>query len=519
MMRIKLFLSFTFIISTLICQAQINVNPYLNSISIESIQSHVYTLASDSMEGRNTGKLGQKKAARYIASEFSKYGLKPYNPESETPYDQEFNLYKFSAGETSIYYNNLVYKAPIYIGNKSISDSISGEVIFGGYANEIDFKNIDIKNKSLFFLSKSVKNAIAKAKEISTDYGVNTFIVGLPFGKKLNDEIFTETITDFESFKDLFYYYHYLISSNRTENDFNELMSHNKLIPNFKIDSEKDIRILFVPEELAAGLFWENFKDLKQIAKSTKKTTNQNLHLIHAANFSYRVNYNPQIDTLKTENIIGYIDSDLSNEKIIIGAHYDHIGQNPNLEINYGADDNASGTTGMLSIAKAMAQVAKDSVKLYKDIIFIAYSGEELGLHGSKYYVQNPLFPLAKTKVVFNLDMIGRDMNDAPENSNRVFLLQWKGGSKYTRNIKKLNKKHTNLIIDSSPGFKNRTLWTFGSDHYSFVQKQISSIAYFTGLHNDYHTPRDTPDKLNYSKMNRIIQLVFLNTLDITTKK
>jgi len=517
-MKFKVILSILLIPHCFQSIAQIDLNEYLNQITIESIKTHVDTLASESMEGRNTGKYGQKLAARYIANEFSKYGLKPYKSNLENPYYQKFNLCKYQTGESVIYYNKLVYRVPIYFGNQNILDSISGKIVYGGFANENDLLNLDIDNKSIFFLSESVKYALEKAKTISNSYSVNTFVIGLPFGKKLDKKKFEEGITDLKSFKELFYYYHYFVTKHRNESDFNKFLDQNKLIPNLKIDSEKDINILFVPENIAAGIFLKDFKELKEITKSNKKSEINNLHSVIPADFSYEVYFDPKIDTLKTENVIGYIDSDLSNENIIIGAHYDHIGRNYNYEINYGADDNASGTTGMLTIAELLSQALKDGFKLKKDIIFIAYSAEELGLHGSEYYVQNPMFPLSKTNVLFNLDMIGRDMDDDPENSNRVFLLEWKGGAKHIKNVKKLNKEYTHLIVDKSPGSKNRVLWSFGSDHYSYVKNGISSVAYFTALHDDYHTPRDTPDKLNYDKMNRIIQLVFLNLLDISTE-
>lgn len=515
-MRIKNILIFLIVTNPIICLAQLDINNYLNLINIENIKSHINILASDSMEGRNTGEPGQKIAARYISNEFSNYGLKPYNAESENPYYQKFNLYKFQTGESSIYYNNLVYRGPIYLGNQSISDSISGKVVFGGFANEIDLEILDINNNSFFFFTESVKQSIEKAKAISELYPVNTFIVGLPFGKKWNDQLFEEPITDFKSFKELFYYYHYFVSDYRTKNDFNDLLVQNEIFTNFTIETEKDIKILFVPEQLASGLFWKNFKDLKKIAKSNRKRINNDLLSVNTADFSYLVNFNPGIYGLETENIVGYLDSEFSNENIVIGAHYDHVGRNPDGEINYGADDNASGTAGLLSLAKTFYQAAKEGVKFNKDIIFIAYSAEEIGLLGSEYYVQNPLFPLSQTNVLFNLDMIGRDMNDDPKNSNRVFLLDWKGGSKYNRNVKKLNKKYTNLIIDTSPGTKNRVLWSFGSDHYSFVQKDVSSIAYFTALHDDYHTPDDIPEKINYDKLNRIIKIIFLSIWDLS---
>ncbi len=514
-MKIKNLYIIIFILFCINGQSQTNLVELLDKITIEHIKTHVDTLASESMEGRYTGAPGQKLAARYIANEFCKYGLTPVDTNAKNEYYQKFELYKYQTGVAEIFYNNLFYWAPIYLGNNSISDSIYDPIIFAGYADQENLKNLEIDNKSIFFLSESVKEAIEKAKNLSSTYSVNTIVVGLPLGKKLDKSIFYDTINDLTSFKELFYYYNFYLTNHRNNKDFGKLLSMNRLIPNALIESDKDIKILFVPEELSEAIFQKNFEDLKKISSIEKKSKKNNLAKIKPAEFSYMVNYNPTIDTIKTENVIGYIDSELSDQKIIIGGHYDHIGRNHNNEINYGADDNASGTTAILTIAELLSNATKDGVTLNKDIVFIAHSGEEIGLHGSEYYTENPLFPLTNTEVLFNVDMIGRDKDDDPAFSNTVFLLEWEGGSEYIKNIETLNKEYTNLIVNTKPDPKDKTLWTYGSDHYSFVKKGVSSVAYFTALHRDYHTPGDTPDKLNYDKMNRIIQLIFLNIWDI----
>ena len=347
--------------------AQKPVEKYLEYITIDKLKHHIDTLASETMEGRNTGEYGQKLAAQYIANEFSKYGLIPIYQDSVNPYYQEFNLYKYQTGETELFYNGRKYTAPIFLSNNSISDSISSEIIFAGYANKNDLENLDIDKKSIFFLSKSVKSAIEKAKSISDSYEINTFIVGMPFGKNYDNDIYKAKINDFRSFAEIYYYYSYYVPKYRNDIDFNILLDNNKILPKLKINYPKDIKIIFVPEELASGLFYKNFKELQKLSKSNRKTTQNDLLSIKPANFSYKTNYNPIIDTIKTENVIGYINSKLSDETIIIGGHYDHVGRNYQNEINYGADDNASGTTGVLTIAELLAKVNKKQFRFHKD--------------------------------------------------------------------------------------------------------------------------------------------------------
>jgi hypothetical protein len=193
----------------------------------------------------------------------------------------------------------------------------------------------------------------------------------------------------------------------------------------------------------------------------------------------------------------------LKNEAIVIGAHYDHLGRGgdgslapSSSEIHHGADDNASGTAGVLELARIFS--AQRS-KLKRTLVFIAFSGEEEGLLGSNYYVNHPLVPLDKTVAMINMDMIGR-MKDSKLSIGGV------GTAKEWRQL--IGSGDTLALTLSEDGYGP-------SDHSSFYIKQIPVLFFWTGTHNDYHKPSDTFDKINYTDEARILKMVARIVKDI----
>jgi hypothetical protein len=200
--------------------------------------------------------------------------------------------------------------------------------------------------------------------------------------------------------------------------------------------------------------------------------------------------------------------TDLANEYVVIGAHYDHLGRGEygSLDmgaskghIHNGADDNASGTSGILEIAEAYVE---GNARPRRSIIFMLYDGEEMGLLGSKHYCANPTFPLASTIAMVNMDMIGR------LGTNKLVVYGVPTGSTFKAQFDRANK-NVNL------GLNIKDTMTPNSDHASFYEKKIPSIALFTGLHGDYHRPGDDIDKVDVPGMEKIVKLAGSLTLEI----
>ena len=219
------------------------------------------------------------------------------------------------------------------------------------------------------------------------------------------------------------------------------------------------------------------------------------------------------------ENVLGFIEgTDLKKEIIVITAHYDHLGTHDG-EIFNGADDDASGTSAALEIAQAFMDSKNSGHGPRRSILIMAVSGEEKGLLGSKYYTDNPIYPLKNTITNLNIDMIGR-IDEFHEDPNYVYLIGSDKLSADLHNIsEEVNNKYYNIELDytfNSEDDPNR--YYYRSDHYNFAKNNIPVIFYFNGIHADYHQPSDTPDKINYEKVEKITRFVFLTAWELANR-
>ena len=202
----------------------------------------------------------------------------------------------------------------------------------------------------------------------------------------------------------------------------------------------------------------------------------------------------------------------------MITAHYDHLGKKDSLIYN-GADDNGSGTSAIMEIAEAFMIAKKEGKGPRRSVLIMPVSGEEKGLLGSKYYTKKPIYPLEKTVVNLNIDMIGRiDCNH--DTSNYVYLIGSDMLSKELHDIsEKINKEYIGLELDytfNSEEDPNR--YYYRSDHYNFAKNNIPVIFYFNGLHDDYHKPTDTIEKIDFKKIETITRLIFLTAWELANR-
>ena len=223
--------------------------------------------------------------------------------------------------------------------------------------------------------------------------------------------------------------------------------------------------------------------------------------------------------TIRGENVLGYIEgSDLKDELLIITAHYDHLGKHDSLIFN-GADDDASGVSAALEIAEAFMLAKKEGNGPRRSILIMPVSGEEKGLLGSRYYTDNPIYPLESTVANLNIDMIGR-LDDWHDNGNYVYLI---GSDRLSYDLHDLNEKINNeyIGIDLDYRFNDKddpNRYYYRSDHYNFAKNNIPVIFYFNGVHEDYHKPSDTIEKLDFDKINTITKLIFLTAWEIANR-
>ncbi len=214
-----------------------------------------------------------------------------------------------------------------------------------------------------------------------------------------------------------------------------------------------------------------------------------------------------------SENIWAFIPgAEKPEEVVIISAHYDHIGMK-NGEVYNGADDDGSGTVSLIEIAKAFAEAKKEGHAPKRSILFLHVTGEEHGLHGSRYYAENPLFPIKNTVADINIDMVGRrdTIGSHKTNGKYVYVIGSDRLSSELHSInEEMNAKFVGLNLDYTFNARNDpNQFYFRSDHYNFAKKGIPSIFFFNGVHEDYHGPNDTADKIEYDLLATRAKLAF----------
>ncbi|MGQ7947122.1 M28 family metallopeptidase [Flavobacterium sp. WC2509] len=221
-----------------------------------------------------------------------------------------------------------------------------------------------------------------------------------------------------------------------------------------------------------------------------------------------------------SENIWAYIEgSEKPDEVLVISAHYDHVGIK-NGEVYNGADDDGSGTVAVLQIAEAFQKAKKEGHGPKRSILFLHVTGEEHGLHGSRFYSEHPLFPIANTIADINIDMIGRRDFDHPDTNNYVYVI---GADRLSSDLHNItvaqNNKYTKLDLDfkfNDP--KDPNHFYERSDHYNFAKYGIPAVFLFNGVHADYHRKTDEVDKIEFDALAKRAQLAFVIAWDLANR-
>jgi len=476
-------------------------------LSAERIREHVQFLASDQLQGRRAGTPAADEASRYIEKAFRSYGLRPASPSGYLqPFTfvarvelgkQNFFQVKTAKGEQNYKVEEdfmpLAFSSP---------EAATGEVVFAGYgisAPELQYDNYagtDVKGKLVMILRGSpdgdnphgrfaqftqpgleIQNKTLKARE-----------------KGARGVIFVSEEKVFQ---------HDRLS--RLHHDLNFLDAG---IPTIVI-SRTLANAIF--EERKTPLVKSEFTGADAVERAKARTAPlaiENLTVSFKTDV-VKVNGN-------TANVVGMLegsDPQMASEYVVIGAHYDHLGlggpeslaANPEGQIHHGADDNASGTSALLDLARVMA-ASRGQIK--RSVVFIAFSGEELGLLGSAAYTKNPPVPLASTVAMLNMDMVGRLRNHA------LFIGGMGTSPIWKPLIEKLNAENNSKPASAESGSGSRFQLSYGqdgfgpSDHQSFYVKDIPVLFFFTNTHDDYHKPSDTADKINAEGIKQVAELV-----------
>ena len=458
-------------------------------------------LASDALEGRETGTRGLDLAARFLEAQFSLYGLTPAPGASSML--QRFDLQltqitprtalQISTAKTTLHsYQWLEDFFSRNLGN--VSSVLEGQVVFAGYgisdpeAGWDDYKNIDVRGKIVVLLP---------ARNLSSvDAGPLAEL-----RKKLRPTNATQGKTA-ESKGASAVFYVGPASIPEMIKDYRRILSAaNMSLP--QPPAARRFVSLTVSQRVADDLLAETgitAKAWEQKLASSKKPIH---HTLKKARVRLLIDVEQSLAS--SQNVVAYLegrDPLLKKNVVVFSAHYDHLGKNAEGTVYNGADDDGSGTTGVLEIAQAFA---RNPVRPKRSVMFIAHAGEEKGLLGSDYFTSHPLVPLENITADLNIDMIGR--ND----SDQVYIIGSDHLSSELHRINEAANQTVGMKFDYTYNDVNDpNRFYYRSDHYNFAKRGIPIIFYFTGIHEDYHQPGDDVDKINFNKMQKIARLIYL---------
>lgn len=489
MMRLML-LMVVLMIGALQGSAQKKADPkkFAETITEQDLRTHLYIIASAEMEGRETATEGQRKAAAYIENYFKTIGLKPGNHES---FQQSFPVFRDSLMSSTMLVNNV--EVPLnqdyqpMIQMSRTAGQYFSEIVFAGHGivdgDYDDYAGVEVKGKAVLILDgvpaayKSDKRGFRAPGSVfgkiaaATQKGAAAVLVVSPgFPRPA-------------------------IS-----------MNNNNMYVNLYSPAQNP-NVYSISSKAAESIMGSEFTAIAQRAKNEKlqnKTVKVDLFL----------ELNKKVIRMESTNVLGYVEgSSKKDEWLIITAHYDHIGKRGNI-INYGADDDGSGTVGIMEIAQAFVAAKAAGNGPERNVMFMAVSGEEKGLWGSDYFASHPTIPMDKLTADLNIDMIGRIDTERmlADTLNYIYVV---GDDKLSTELKPLseavNNKYMKMTLDykfNDPNDKEQIY--FRSDHYNFAKNGVPVIFYYDGmLKADYHKPTDTPDKINYTLLKKRAQLVF----------
>lgn len=470
-----------------------------NEITKEEVYQHIKYLASDNLEGRFPGTPGDSLTVSYISDEFKKYKLQPTG---ETGYLQPFEMVtqmelkgenKFQVSLNGNLTSYEIQKDFIPFGFSG-TGKVEGDMVFIGYGisapeqNYDDYKDkngndIDINGKILVMMKYSPGGSDAHNN---------------PFEKYEPSRYKTLNARDGNAAAII------IINGPDSGEDNLIKMTYDNVMQN------AGLPVINIKREIIENIFKENGIDLLQIQKEIDSLKTPNSFALNNVKAVIETDVEPVKVT--TNNVIGFIEGNdpvLKNEVIVIGAHKDHLGygvygslyRGNDKQIHNGADDNASGTAGVLEIAQ---KFSSNKNKLKRSILFICFGAEEAGLLGSAYYAKSKLFEDKNIVAMLNMDMIGRMVDD------KLIIYGTGTSSVWNSLIDSVNKLYNFNITKIPDGFGP-------SDHSSFYAKNIPVLHFFSGTHTDYHSPSDDIEKINSEGEVKIADAVYDFALSLNT--
>ena len=492
----------------------------VDAITAARLKEYLYFIASDEMEGRDTPSRGLDLTAKFIAMNLSLAGVKPGGDNGTYMQKIALKRSKLDPKGTTAEVNG----SPLTLGTDytaSVNAGVaSGSMVFVG--------------NGWYFPSKGLNSyqGIDVRDKIAVLLGNN-----LPKGITINDMRASKEGVDFE-------FPQGYLSKNGAKGIImiapaaaNIAQFHQRSVErgsNWSVEkfasAATPLPSIQVSPDVANKIFEGETKSGADLLKSVLAGEPAESFALNA---SKQVKFNVAVasESAQTQNVVGILegaDPKLKSEYVAIGAHYDHVGIRTTPingdAISNGADDDGSGTVAVLAIAEAFAKGPRPK----RSLMFVWHAGEEKGLWGSRYVTDYPVVPMEQIVTQLNIDMIGRsrDANDtAPGNReltgpNETYVIGSKMMSTELGELSEaVNKSYLNLTFNykyDDPKDPNR--FFFRSDHYNYARKGIPIIFYFSGVHVDYHQPSDSPEKIDYAKLEKIARTVMATAWELLNR-
>jgi peptidase M28-like protein len=450
-------------------------------------------LASDELEGRETGERGYDVASRFCATVFERAGLQPAG--DDRSFFQSFEILRreVDAEASGLEVKDASGVERFSLGGnlaKSTSDDIdwSGRWAFVGFGEEpekdaaVKFGGIPIKDRVVLVLPRPGKKE--RESRGTFNNGATRIVV---------------------------------ISEDRVKSriglDSQDLPTFITPYPRRGTPRDQP-QVVYITNRLADRLLRSRGLTVASLLEKKEAPPFLELDGLEA-----RITIKHRELKLRGRNVVGILpgsDPGLREEAVAIGAHLDHVGHHGG-EIFRGADDDGSGSTGILALTKAFAASPRRPAR---SVLFLLFAAEEKGLWGSKYYVDHPTIPLKKLIAELQMDMIGRN-EDVPskkerpeDNTNTVYLV---GSERQSHDLLQI-VLHSNRYVGLRFKYDREDVYG-SSDQYNFGERGVPIAFFFTGFHPDYHRPTDTPDKINYPKMARILRMVYASAWDLAERR
>ncbi len=531
-----LFLVLTFLLpSFALGQTTVKITPQerklAESITAAQLRDYLYYVASDEMGGRDTPSVGLDLTAKFIGTLLSRWGFKPAGDGGS--FYQKIDLHRDTVNAASTIASlggqTLTYGTDFFAN--PVAGNINGApLVFAGEGWMIKskgiepLKDLDVRGKVVVVYTGGFPRGINFQEVFQSGKRGEAWADPMTYAKQ-NGAVGVISI-----------------ATPDTENRWQQIRTLRErggyVVDKLEDVSNRQLPTLYISSKAAESLFQGESTEFAKITEAFRSPA-QLPSFAFGSSKTASVTVLTTPEKAQTQNIVAVwegADPVLKNEYVAIGAHYDHVGTNPNArgddKIWNGADDDGSGTVAVLSIAETLAKAPK---RPKRSVLFVWHAGEEHGLWGSEYFNKFPTVDIKQVTAQLNIDMIGRSLdpnniikcgqnkpcNEELSGPNGVYVIGSEMMSTTLGAITKgTNDAYLKLGYDykyDDPKDKNR--FFFRSDHFNYAQNGIPIVFWFDGVHEDYHQPSDTPDKIDYAKMEKVTRTIFLTLLEVSDLK